>query len=228
MGGGILLFARAATRSVALLAVVLSVACGVSAGTDPHRPGAGAPATKPPLPPPIVFFVAKGDANACGPGCSEWIAAEGTIDMGADARLRALLKKLGARKLPIYFESPGGAIPAGLAIGRIMRQHGLTAGVGRTVPVGCDPKTVYGAACDKIKRSGRELLADLDTSDAICNSACVFSLVGAVVRDVGPGAKLGIHSASVTFSLRRVDAKGHVVASTPTHVAAAVDRKSVV
>jgi hypothetical protein len=51
-------------------------------------------------------------------------------------------------------------------------------------------------------------------------------LVGAVVRDVGPGAKLGIHSASVTFSLRRVDAKGHVVTSTPTHVAPAVERRA--
>ncbi|HLH90481.1 MAG TPA: hypothetical protein VKX28_18670 [Xanthobacteraceae bacterium] len=212
------------------MAVVLGVACGVAASADPRASGTGAlaaPATQhEPLPPPIVFFVAKGDANACGPGCSEWIAAEGTIDIGADARLRLLLKKLGARKLPIYFESPGGAIPAGLAIGRIMRQHGLTAGVGRTVPVGCDPKAVYAAACDKLKRSGRELLADLDTSSAICNSACVFSLVGATVREVGPGAKLGIHSASVTFSLRRVDAKGHVVATTPTHVAAAVERRA--
>ena len=230
MGVSIPVLVRAAARSVALLSVVLSFACGGSAGADPHAPRTGvaaAPATKhEPLPPPIVFFVAKGDANACGPGCSEWIAAEGTIDIGADARLRALLKKLGARKLPIYFESPGGAIPAGLAIGRIMRQHGLTAGVGRTVPVGCDPKAVYAAACDRLKRSGRELLADLDTSSAICNSACVFSLVGAVVRDVGPGAKLGIHSASVTFSLRRVDTKGHVVASTPTHVAPAVERRA--
>ena len=217
---------------LAALSIALSVACGGPARANADRPSAGAPAapaTKPaptPLPPPMVFFLAKGDANACGPGCSEWIAAEGTIDIGADARLRALLKKLGRRKLPIYFESPGGAIPAGLEIGRIMREHRLTAGVGRTVPVGCDPKLVYASACDRLKHSGRELLADLDTSSAVCNSACVFSLVGAVVRDVGPGAKLGIHSASVTFSLRRLDARGHVVTTTPTHVAAAVERRA--
>jgi hypothetical protein len=231
MGGRIPFLVRAAARSLVVLSIALSFVCGgpARANTDRPSPGEPTPATKPtptPLPPPIVFFVAKGDANACGPGCSEWIAAEGTIDMGADARLRALLKKLGARKLPIYFESPGGAIPAGLEIGRIMRQHGLTAGVGRTVPVGCDPKLVYAPACDKLKRSGRELLADLDTSSAICNSACVFSLVGAAVRDVGPGARLGIHSASVTFSLRRVDANGHVVATTPAHVAPGVERRA--
>src|SRR5258708_4985950 len=68
------------------------------------------------LPPPIVFFLAKGEPNACGPGCQEWIAADGTFDPGADGRLRALLKKLGGRKLPIFFHSPGGSITAGLGI----------------------------------------------------------------------------------------------------------------
>ena len=33
-----------------------------------------------PNPEPMIFFVAKGEPNACGPGCSEWIAAEGMFD----------------------------------------------------------------------------------------------------------------------------------------------------
>jgi hypothetical protein len=57
--------------------------------------------------PPIAFFVAKGEADICGPGCNEWIAADGTIDRDAGKRLRALLDKLGARKLPLYFHSAG-------------------------------------------------------------------------------------------------------------------------
>ena len=36
---------------------------------------AGARRRRSPPTPPIVFFVAKGEAHACGPGCSEWIAA---------------------------------------------------------------------------------------------------------------------------------------------------------
>src|SRR5580704_1155023 len=167
MGVRVLSLFRAAAGWLALPAVMLSLAFGVAAGADPDRPSPpvpAAPAAKPALLPPIVFFVAKGDANACGPGCNEWIAAEGTIDAGADGRLRALLKKLGGRKLPLYFHSPGGAIPAGLAIGRMMRERGLTAGVGRTVPAGCDPKAASDPACDKLERSGRELLADLDTA----------------------------------------------------------------
>ena len=30
---------------------------------------------KPPEMPDIIFYVAKGEANACGPSCDEWIAA---------------------------------------------------------------------------------------------------------------------------------------------------------
>jgi hypothetical protein len=52
---------------------------------------------------PLIFIVAKGDANACGPGCSEWIAAEGMIDPGAVQRLREFLGAQPCRKLPVYF-----------------------------------------------------------------------------------------------------------------------------
>ena len=244
MGWGILGFFRAAAGGVALSSVVIGLALGASADGGPapprpstHRAAAPAakpvppvakpvpPAAKPALPPPIVFFLAKGDANACGPGCNEWIAAEGTMDAGADGRLRALLKKIGKRKLPIFFHLPGGAIPAGLEIGRILRQHAMTAGVGRTVPAGCDPKVEREPACDKLKHSGRELVADLDTTSATCNSACVVALVGATVRDIGPGVRLGIHSASIKFTLRRIDAKGHVT-STPAHVAPKVESRA--
>src|SRR2546423_9633860 len=58
--------------------------------------------------PPIVFFLAKGEPDACGPGCSEWIAADGAIDRDAGKRFRALLERIGKRKLPVYFHSPGG------------------------------------------------------------------------------------------------------------------------
>src|SRR5215831_20955411 len=45
--------------------------------------------------PEIVFYVAKGDSNACGLGCDQWIAADGRIDAGAPQRLRRLMAKLG-------------------------------------------------------------------------------------------------------------------------------------
>jgi len=221
-------------RNVLLIAAALGMAAATPAGAQlgpvapdiaPTTRAAAADTRSKQLPPPIVFFVARGDANACGPGCREWIAAEGTIDPGADDRLRALLKKLGGRKLPIFFHSPGGAVPNGLAIGRVMRQHGLTAGVGWTVPAGCDPKQQREPACDKLKRSGRELVAVLDTGHTMCNSSCVYALVGAAVREVGAGVQLGVHSSSISFTLKRTDSQGHVT-RTPTRVAPTVERKA--
>ena len=213
--------------ALGLAAAMPASAQRAPAPADPPAPAKpAAPDTKSaPLPPPIAFFVAKGDANACGVGCREWIAADGTIDAGADDRLRALLKKLGGRKLPIFFHSPGGSVPDGLAIGRLMRQRGLTAGVGWTVPAGCDPKQRREPACDRLKRSGRDLVAVLDTGHTMCNSACVYALVGAAVREIGAGIQLGVHSSTISFTLKRIDGAGHVTRM-PTHVAPAVERKA--
>ena len=127
---------------------------------------------------------------------------DGAIDAGSAGRLRALLNRLGDRKLPIYFHSPGGSVEGALAIGRLMRARGLTAGVAWTVPQGCDAKQPRDAACDRIKRSGRDLPAQLDTGWTMCFSACVYAIVGAAVRDIAPGARLGIHSSSFTFADR--------------------------
>jgi len=164
----------------------------------PDRPSR--PTRSASMPPPMAFFLARGDADACGPGCSEWIGADGAIDADAAQRLRALLNRLGGRKLPIFFHSPGGSVEGSLAIGRLMRARGLTAGVAWTVPQGCDAKQPREESCDRLKRSGRELPAQLDTGSTMCFSACVYAIVGAAVREIAPGAKLGIHSSSFTFA----------------------------
>jgi hypothetical protein len=54
-------------------------------------------------------------------------------------------------------------------------------------------------ACEKLKRSGRELPAELDAGHTMCNSACVYAFVGAAVRRLAPGASLGIHASSFSF-----------------------------
>src|SRR5262245_2559766 len=154
--------------------------------------------------PPMVFYVAKGEPNACGEGCREWIVAEGTIDREAPTRLRSLLGRLGKRKLPIYFHSPGGSVGAGLAIGRLMRERRITAGVGRTIPVGCDPLKRQEPACEALKGAGRELQAELRTARTLCNSSCVYALIGAAVREVGAGARLGVHE----IALGKFDQRG--------------------
>ena len=143
---------------------------------------------------PMVFYLATGSADACGPGCSKWIAAEGRIDRGASQRLRRFLREPSNRKLPIYFLSRGGDIKESIAIGRLVRKYRLKAGVARTMPNDCDAAvTADQSFCDKLKRSGKPLTARFRTSGAYCNSACVYAFVGAPVREVGTNARLGVH-----------------------------------
>ena len=46
---------------------------------------------------PIIFILATGEPNACGRGCSEWIAGEGQFDESASQRFRDFLAALPKR-----------------------------------------------------------------------------------------------------------------------------------
>ena len=182
------------TSRITLIALIAAITLGAPALAQSPADPARKADPKEADPPPIVFFVAKGEPGACGPGCGEWIAADGTIDRSAGQRLRVLLDRLGKRKPPIYFHSPGGSVSAAIEIGRMLRAREMTAGVGRTIPQGCDPAQPREGACDAIKRSGRELVAKLRTVRTLCNSSCVYALIGAKVREVTAGARIGVHT----------------------------------
>jgi hypothetical protein len=168
------------------------------------------PAT-PSTPPPIAFFVAKGGPGACGPGCQEWIAAEGAFDSDAEPRLWELLRKLGNRKLPVFFHSGGGLVPAAFEVGRLIRQRGLTAGVGLTIPANCDPDTPRADACARRTASGEELApAKLDSGHAQCASACVYAFLGGAVHEVAAATRLGIHDVWPSATVMRADEDGHI------------------
>jgi hypothetical protein len=178
-----------------LLAAWLTL--GGPAAAEVATPATPAPKSQPEitmadiLAKPMIFYLAKGEGDACGPGCSEWIAAEGHFDPGAPQRLRALLTRLGKRQLPIFFHSPGGLTAQAMAIGRFLRERQMTTGVLRTIPSGCAAGD--DEPCRALKRSGQTLPADT-SSMAACNSACVTALIGGKVRQVPPGARLGVHS----------------------------------
>jgi hypothetical protein len=146
----------------------------------------------------MIFVMAKGEPKACGPDCSEWIAAEGMIDPGAAQRLRDFLAALPRRNLPIFFHSTGGDVGQAVALGAILREHRMSAGVGRTLPEGCRHTVATDEACRKVVSSKREHRARLVTQGARCLSACVYAMVGASIRRVAPDAQLGIHSARVS------------------------------
>jgi hypothetical protein len=143
--------------------------------------------------PPLVLYTARG-TDGCGDGCDEWIAAEGGFDIGSAQRLRAFLSQFSGAIPPIYFQSPGGIQEEAIAIGRLMRERGVTAGVARTLPYGCAPTKEGEDRCFAIKRSGLPLASELRSTGSSCSSACVYALLGAQVRLVPPDARLGVHA----------------------------------
>src|SRR5262245_14002565 len=142
-------------RAAILLATLVNPVGGF-ATAEPNRPVA--PKTKAAVrSQPMIFYLAKGENGACGTDCNEWIAAEGQIETGSAQQLRTFLTRLGKRKLPIFFHSPGGNVTASLAIGRLLRERDMTAGVSETVPVGCAGANEQ--ACRALKQSGQVLTA---------------------------------------------------------------------
>jgi len=141
---------------------------------------------------PLIFIVAKGDANACGPNCSEWIAAEGMIDPGAAQRLRDFLSTLPRRDLPVFFNSSGGDVGQAVGLGTILRERRMTVGIGRTLAEGC--RQTIDEACRRLMQSKGEHRARLATSGAVCLSACAYAIMGGSVRRVAQDARLGVHT----------------------------------
>ena len=152
---------------------------------------------------PMEFFVARGGPNACGPGCDRWIAAEGRIvhdsvgpdglrKEGTTARLVSLLSQLGGSKLPIFFFSTGGDTMESLALGRALRAWQLTAGVATTLPADCPASNAEN--CQKLMREHPEAEAKIWSEGATCASGCAYAILGAVTREIAPGARVVVHS----------------------------------
>jgi hypothetical protein len=143
---------------------------------------------------PMIFFVAKGGVDACGPGCSEWIAAEGPIDDDAGQRFRDFLKRLPRADLPVFFNSAGGVMAQAMVLGTLVRERRMTVGIGRTLPEGCRTSATIDAACRRVIQSKSEHRARLVTEGARCFSACVQAFTGGSVRLIARDAQLGIHA----------------------------------
>ncbi|NUN04525.1 MAG: hypothetical protein HUU57_02075, partial [Bdellovibrio sp.] len=78
----------------------------------------------------MVFFLAQGGPDACGPGCTDWIAADGAFGPDTLGRLTAFLHSLDRPNLPIFFHSSGGSLQAAVAVGYKLRGWRIAAGVG--------------------------------------------------------------------------------------------------
>src|SRR3954462_6331069 len=144
----------------------------------------------------MIFYVAHGPADSCGPGCSDWIAAEGAVQWDSYKRLIAILDRQAGRKLPVVIHSWGVSnLKVASGLGRILRDRGLDATAGTTEVTACAGKT--DAECFTLKRPGGPLDARLSASNLICDFARVLALAGGVHRSLPPGTKFVLGSRSV-------------------------------
>jgi hypothetical protein len=206
-----------------MLMVVLVLGCAGTTAAEPRTqkpPQSGAPVRQQPF---LHIYFAKGEANACGEGCSEWIAVEGRFDRDAAARVNAVLRGHAARRLPVYFQSLGGSGTAAIAIGRQLRRLGFTTGVAATIPRGCTSAQDTSVPCQVAKRSSSPVAAEW-RPDANCSSACVWALIGGKVRHVPPSARLGVHSGKLMVTRKYPD--GRVQLLTEKQVAVAYKGKA--
>ncbi|QPF82288.1 hypothetical protein IC762_21240 [Bradyrhizobium genosp. L] len=137
----------------------------------------------------MIFYVAHGAADACGPGCSDWIAAEGAVQWDSYKRLLAILDRQNGHKLPVVINIKGQSnLNVATSMGRILRDRGIDASVGATEVDACNDKSE--ADCFALKRPGGPLDAKEKAADIICDFACVLMLSGGVHRSLPPGSRV--------------------------------------
>jgi len=183
MGAGAV---RAFLLSGLITVITTVITAGAATGQTTARPPIGGFGSPPDA---MIFYVAHGPDGACGPGCADWIAAEGTVQWDTHKRLIAILDRLTGRKLPLVIHSWGAAnLNVAVSLGRILRERGIDTTEGATDVGACAGKTE--ADCFALKRPGGPLDATLNLSEAPCDLACVLILAGGIHRSLPPGTRM--------------------------------------
>ncbi len=133
--------------------------------------------------PEMRFVVVRSNQAGCEPTCTEWISARGAIGPQTPALLKATLKALAGRKLPVVLVSSGGDMAAAMALGRIIRKNKLNVAIGTTVFVGCQRDEENCTANDN---RGAHFIGEA-ASRGICLRACALVLASGIRRIAGEG-----------------------------------------
>jgi len=137
----------------------------------------------------MIFYLAHGAPGACGPGCSDWIAAEGTVQWDTHKRLFNILDRHAGGKLPLIIHVWGESnLNVATSLGRILRERGIDTSAGSTEVEACKGKS--DAECFALKRPGGPLEAKVKSPDAPCDLTCVLMLAGGVHRSLPAGTRV--------------------------------------
>jgi hypothetical protein len=157
-----------------LLAVFLLSAAAAHA----QEPPAAQPSLRPAAAQAMRFeWVREGPASACAEKCREWVAASGQITPETPRDFTAFTASRDVRGATIVLDSGGGAVLAGIALGRMFRRLAVTTMVGKTI---------------KLPAEGGSERAMLSPRGA-CGSMCVFAFLGGSRRYVPAGARVLVH-----------------------------------
>jgi hypothetical protein len=180
-------------RFAILIGLMSLGAAGFADAQNPQRPPVGGIGSPPDA---MIFYVARGPAGACGPGCSEWIAAEGTVQWDTHKRLINILDRQSGRKLPVVIHSWGESnLNVATSLGRILRARGIDATMGPTDVDACQGKP--DAECFTLKRLGGPLDATIKRPDEPCDLTCVLILAGGVHRSLPAGTRVMLTGMSI-------------------------------
>jgi len=180
-------------RFAILIGLMSLGAAGFADAQTPQRPPVGGIGSPPNA---MIFYVARGPAGACGPGCSEWIAAEGTVQWDTHKRLINILDRQSGRKLPVVIHSWGESnLNVATSLGRILRARGIDATMGPTDVDACQGKP--DAECFTLKRLGGPLDATIKRPDEPCDLTCVLILAGGVHRSLPAGTRVMLTGMSI-------------------------------
>jgi hypothetical protein len=173
-------------RAVLLSGLIAVITADLALGQTTQRPPVGGVGSPPDA---MIFYIAHGAADACGKGCSDWIAAEGTVQFDTNRRLMAILDRQAGRKLPLVVHALGrSSFDTATKLGRILRDRGIDATVGVTDVGACHDKVE--SECFALKRTGGPLDATIKPLDNACDIACVLMLAGAVHRSLPPTTRV--------------------------------------
>ena len=173
-------------KRIVTAALIALASIGLARAQTPPRPAIGGIGSPPDA---MIFYVAHGAVGSCGQNCSDWIAAEGTVQFDTHKRLIAILDRQAGRKLPVVIHSWGQSnLNVATSLGRILRGRGIDATAGSTEVDACKDKP--DAECFALKRPGGPLDGRINTKDTLCDLACVLMLAGGVHRGLPPGARV--------------------------------------
>jgi len=142
----------------------------------------------------MAFSIVRTNNPVCEPDCPEWIAADGEITDKTAEAFKAILEKAGDRNLPLLVNSVGGRVDVAMAMGRLIRERGMTVEIARTDYLRCEPRDKN---CKPDFKDGT-YYGYANLTFGVCNSACPLLLASGVRRIVGPFSRVGVHQIVTT------------------------------